>query len=36
VSKGDGKLKQWCQRGSEFKCARDVAALVGKLVVDVA
>jgi hypothetical protein len=33
---GDGKLKQRCQRGSEFKCAPDVAAFVGKLVAEVA
>jgi hypothetical protein len=32
---GDGK-KQRCQRGSEFRCAPAVAALVGKLVAEVA
>ena len=32
---GDAK-KQRCQRGSEFRCAPAVAALVGKLVAEVA
>ena len=33
---GGGKLKQRCQRGSEFRCAPAVAAFVGKLVAKVA
>jgi hypothetical protein len=33
---GHGKLKQRCQRGSEFRCAPTVPAFVGKLVAKVA
>ena len=29
---GNGKLKQKCQRGSEFRCAPAVPAFVGRLV----
>jgi hypothetical protein len=33
---GGGKLKQRCQRSSEFRCAPAIAAFVGKLVAEVA
>jgi hypothetical protein len=33
---GGGKLKQRCQRSSEFRCVPAIAAFVGKLVAEVA